>query len=415
MSELHCEVDGMLSVPVLVAGRHVTGYADVELVVDEHSENAVADALTRLRFERRGDVWARFHDCNADVVVTVPLHRWPGGVPGGEPDRMYADGDPVDGCRRLRWLATADELLVLAQRAARSPAPPPPIARERLHQVLVQEPSAWVTAAERAVPWRAEAAVRVARHAYDGARAPDGADLAELAVEAGPVLPARAGIVALSGLDGSGKSTQSHALAATLSKLGHDTSVEWTRLSFDAGLDRVAAPVKAVLRMRRGKSAGASGAVAVGDDESDAPRQLRARMPMVNHVWTAVVATANGRSQRNTTLRQLREGRVVVRDRYVLDSVVQLHTVYGGTTDVARQAAIVERLSPRPLAAFYLQLPPEEAYRRKPEEYTVEELAAHARLYEQQARRLGVQVVDATVERDVLAAQLSRTVWHLLT
>jgi thymidylate kinase len=328
---------------------------------------------------------------------------------------MEAEAAPVAGCTRLRWLSTPDELLLLAQRFARAPGAVPAQARERLHRVLVADPSAWVVAAGRAELWRAEAAVRIAREAYDGARLPGDRELRALCTEAGaPGLP-RTGVVALSGLDGSGKSTQSHALAATLSKLGHDTSVEWTRLSFDASLDVVAAPVKALIAARRRLTAlpeSEPGAVAEPDQAS---RDLRDRSAVVNKVWTGVVATANGTSQRRTTLAQLRAGRIVVRDRYVLDSVVQLHSVYGGRDDVSRQAAIVERLSPPPLAAFYLEVPPDEAHRRKPEEYSVEELSAHAALYQREARRLGVEVVDAARDRADIAAELARAVWRLVS
>ena len=416
MSALCRELDGRVDVPVLLAGRLVPGSADLELVVDSTGEQAVADALTGLGFERRGDTWARFGGCDAEVVTVTRLASWPAGVPAGEHDRMLAAAQAVEGCDRLRRLSTADELLVLAQRFARRPVPPPAAVREHLHRALVAEPWGWVTAAERAPLWRAEAAVRVAREAYDGVRTPGARELRDLAAEAGPAVQPVGGVVALSGLDGSGKSTQSHALAATLMKLGHDTSVEWTRLSFDASLDVVAAPVKAVLALRHRRARGG------GPDDHDggtatppAPRDLRDRSPLLNHVWTGVVATANGSTQRRTTRTQLDAGRLVVRDRYVLDSVVQLHSVYGTRDDVSAQARIVERISPAPLAAFYLDLPPEVAYRRKPEEYTADELAAHAALYRREAARLGVEVVDADRDRDVIAAELTRTVWRLVT
>jgi thymidylate kinase len=334
-------------------------------------------------------------------------------VPSGELERMRADAAPMAGAAWLRRVALSDELLVLAQRFARRPEPVAVERREVLHHALVADPSAWVVAAGRAVAWRAEAAVSLARDAYDGARAPTDADRRRLTAEAGQRHDLRTGVVALSGLDGSGKSTQAHALAATLAKLGHDTSLEWTRLSFDAWLDVVAAPVKAALGWRRRGSSGPVGGSA--EVAADAPQRLRARSPVVHQTWTAVVATANGSTQRRTTLAQLRAGRVVVRDRYVLDSVVQLHSVYGADRDVSAQARIIERMSPRPLAAYYLQLPADEAYRRKPEEYTVADLTGHAELYEREADRLGVVRVDALRSRADVAAELAGAVWRLVT
>lgn len=404
-------VDQALSAPVLVAGRLLPGAADLEIVVDRPGAAAVGEGLVRLGFGRRGDTWARLHSCSADVVTVRPPAPW--APPAREWERMLADAVPLPGCGRLRWLSTPDELLVHALRFAADPRPVPAGIRTRLHQALAAEPSAWVVAAERAVTWRAEAAVRLARDAYDGARPVDRRGRRALAAEVEPVAARPGGVVALSGLDGSGKSTQAHALAATLGKLGYDVSLEWTRLSFDRSLDVVAAPVKALLRRRRPADAGPAAATADSSGSSGHP--LRARSAAVDRTWTAVVAAANGWTQRRTTAAALGAGRVVVRDRYVLDSVVQLHSVYGRDRDVSAQARLVEMLSPAPLAAFFLDVAPDVAYRRKPEEYTVEELAAHRRLYLREAERLDVIRVDAARPPAELAAELARSVWHLLS
>jgi thymidylate kinase len=415
MSDLARELDARLSVPVLVVGRHVPGPADLHLAVTGGSVREVPEVLSALGFEQRGDTWARFRDCQADVVTVTDLDRWPGIVPDSELVRLLADSGELAGTTRLRWLSLPDELLVAALRFARCPSPVPAAVRQRLHGALTADPSAWVVAAERAVGWRAEAAVRVARDAYDGARTVADTDRREMAAMAGEAPTPTVGVVALSGLDGSGKSTQAHALAATLMKLGHDTSLEWTRLSFDARLDLVAAPVKAALAWRHRGGPGGAGGVADVVAVDAASKRLRARSRLVDKAWTGVVAAANGTAQRHTTLAQLRAGRVVVRDRYVLDSVVQLRSVYGADRDVTAQARIIERLSPSPIAAFLLELPAEEAYRRKPEEYSAAELAAHAVLYEQEADRLGVVRISASRPRAQIAAEIGRTVWRLLT
>lgn len=411
---LEAQLDGRLDRPVLVTGRRVPAGADLELVVlDEEGDRAVSSALQSLGLGRHGDTWARFHDCTADVATVTRLDRWRGGLPAGEPQRLMLDSTLIPGRERLRALALPDELLTLAMRFARDHRAPPAPIRAQLHRCLVAEPSGWVTAAERAVGWRAEAAVRLARDAYDGAHELTGEGRRQLAAEAGPALVPATGVIALSGLDGAGKSTQAHALAATLWKLGHDASVEWTRLSLDGRLDRIAAPVKSVLALRS-RSRGQTSTDTAEASADHSARQLRGRSPLVNSVWTSVVAAVNGTSQRRTTLAQLTAGRVVVRDRYVLDSVVQLHSAYGDGQDVTRQARMVERLSPVPLAAFYLQVPPEVAYRRKPEEYSASELAVHAARYEQEADRLGVPRIDADRAPAELAAELAANVWRRL-
>ncbi|MDQ1695189.1 MAG: hypothetical protein QOJ03_542, partial [Frankiaceae bacterium] len=344
-------LDTQLTDTVLVTGRQVPGSADLELVVRPAARARVAEALSSLGFAQRGRTWARFRSCDADVVTVHELD--PGRLPAEELERLEHDAVPVDGCARLRWLATPDELLVLARRLSIELIDATQDRRRLLHQTLVSEPSAWVDAAMRAELWQLPGAVRIARDAFDGARPIGARERRELARETGKALPAAAtGVIALSGLDGSGKSTQAHALGATLLKLGYDVSVEWTRLSFDASLDVVAAPVKALLSLRgRGLRARRSEAGA-GPDPATQPtadveaRGLRGRSRVVNQTWTGVVATANGMTQRRTTRAQLDANRVVIRDRYVLDSVVQLHSVYGTRHDVSRQARLVESLSP---------------------------------------------------------------------
>ena len=404
-------LDERLEAPVLVTGRQVPGREDLQLVADEAGAAQLQRVLSSLGFESRGRIWARFDHCDADVVSVYSLADWR--VPVREVERLARDAVAVDGCRRLHWLSTSDELLVLSRRMSTEDIDADPARREQLHRALVTRPSAWVDAAEHAELWGVPTAVNIARGAFDGARTVGARDRRELARETGETRPApRTGVIALSGLDGSGKSTQAHALAATLPKLGHDVSLEWLRLAFNPSLNTIAAPVKAALALRRARPGTPTGDGA--GRGHDAARGLRDRSRTVHQAWTGVVATANGVSQRRTTRAQLQQRRFVVRDRYVLDSVVQLHSDYGARHDVSAQARLIETLSPEPLLAFYLDVPPDVAHNRKPEEYDVAELTAHAALYRREADRLGVATIDAARSRDEVAAEIARIVWSQL-
>ncbi len=228
----------------------------------------------------------------------------------------------------------------------------------------------------------------------------------------------RGAVVALSGLDGAGKSTQGEALVQALNARGFDAVVCWQRLSYDDGLKRLTAPIRFLLRLalrlRPSIVPPAEDSLAGGGvlpefavlPEHAAARRLRERMPRVSALWVTLVALSHAVSVRRETLREVRQGRIVVRDRYLLDSLVHLQDRYARVGDVDRQAALLRRLTPSPVCALYLDVSAQEAYRRTPEEYTVDRLAAHRTAYLEQAARLGVLVVDAERPVDVIAAQV---------
>jgi thymidylate kinase len=66
----------------------------------------------------------------------------------------------------------------------------------------------------------------------------------------------------------------------------------------------------------------------------------------------------------------------------------------------------VRRLCPTPVATYWLDVDPDEAYRRKPEQYSVAQLAAHRRRYLVAHEQLGAQRIDASRPTDALLADL---------
>lgn len=102
---------------------------------------------------------------------------------------------------------------------------------------------------------------------------------------------------------------------------------------------------------------------------------------------------------------------MVIRDRYTLDSIVQLHDAYGGS---AAGGLLLRRLAPQPVAAFLLDLPGSVARERKPEQFTDEQLEAQAARYRHEAQRLGVTVLDGTRDADDLAEEIATEVWARL-
>ena len=228
---------------------------------------------------------------------------------------------------------------------------------------------------------------------------------------------ARGGVVSLSGIDGSGKSTQAAALAEALRDAGVDAVVEWSRITYDPALRAIAAPVKRALGWVASRRAGLLRPETMPQrspwdppaTEADvAARGLRDRLPAVDAGWILVVAVVHALGPRRTLRPHLRAGRSVVRDRYVLDATVQLEDVYGDGRAAGLPGRVLRRLCPSPVVAFWLDADPEAAYARKPEEYTSAQLARHRAHYAAVHERLGAVRVDADRDPAAVTADIVR-------
>jgi thymidylate kinase len=225
-------------------------------------------------------------------------------------------------------------------------------------------------------------------------------------------------VIALSGLDGAGKSSQAAALRDTLERLGFDVTIAWTRFSWDDRLWRFTLPVKralaAILRLgARGGPRDAGGGPAERPDPyaGDPVKRIRDGSRVLTHLWTLVVALTNAGSQRRMTRPHLRRGGIVICDRYTLDSIVSLRFSYGTQYRFRLQRAVIAGLSPTPQRAYLLDVPPETAYARK-REGGLEWLAAHRALYREEHVRLGVRALDGERPREELCTEVALDVWQ---
>jgi thymidylate kinase len=162
-------------------------------------------------------------------------------------------------------------------------------------------------------------------------------------------------IVALSGVDGSGKSSLAKSLGGQLSCAGVPTGTVWTRPGMGPRLiGRLAAAGK---RLMRQDAAPGVRAVAAGDTPI-----LRSRKGVIGWVWTSFV-TMSFLFDVRKQLRQVHG--VVIFDRHVLDALATLEFVYQGV-DLRFARLLVRRLLPRAAITAYLDLPAEVAVARKP-------------------------------------------------
>src|SRR5437588_9953201 len=214
---------------VVISGSLPPDARDIDLVARADDAQRIAEALRSAGFQQHGGEWVRFHSCTAEAVDLIPATDWE--LPAEEIDRLFADAVPVDGYERLTRPAPADLLLMLARRLIGGDGRLDAKRRARVEAALLERPDAW-SAAEAAAPrWGLALALHGLRDAYEheaavrrGARA---AAHAERLVALGSSLrraraeawrrvlrpPAEPGgfLVAFSGLDGAGKSSQAEA------------------------------------------------------------------------------------------------------------------------------------------------------------------------------------------------------------
>jgi len=163
-------------------------------------------------------------------------------------------------------------------------------------------------------------------------------------------------VVAVSGIDGGGKSTLSSLLARDLRRVGVPVSRIWTRPGM--GLRRLGGIGDFAKRVLRQNAA--PGVQRIGGGEP--AEALVSRRGLVGWIWSFLVVLVFIREAR----REHRRGRgVLLYDRHVMDALVTLDVVYEGVR-LGLHRALVRRLLPRADLTLLLSVPAATALARKP-------------------------------------------------
>jgi len=395
--------------PVLVFGSLPPEGRDLDLLVRETEEGALTDGLARDGLQRRGHRWAVFRNCSAYRIEVVAASDW--GLPETELEALFGQALPLEGRQLVARPAPHHSLLILARRIAFGGGLGEKH-RPRIAAAVAEDPRAWDAARERGATWGVEQALHSMRTAFR--------DGAELPAAEGHGRRRRGHVVALSGVDGSGKSAQSWGLIEALERTGIPAAVEHEPLGSERLLWVVGGLAHRFVRRtaRYGVFADAArrteaGASILGDPGNPAPSGGRTHV-LLTQTWATFVAVANALTHWRTASRHLVGGRVVIHDRYVLDSVVRLRTLYGETRSFRLQRWLLRRLSPQPLCAFLLDVPPETALRRKQDRWTADQLAAQVELYRAEREGLGVTLVDGDRPQEQICAEIAAEVWRRL-
>jgi len=417
---------------ILWRGDELSG-SDVDLVALPGAEAAIAVTLAAagLEAERRVDgrvMWSA-PDGSARLDV-MPASAWPpyypslSGVgerarPGRQPlpvaseeDRLLilaADavaGRPMDKLtRRMRPLLEAPGVSGRLEAVARKE-------RRRTLAALAARPDRLESRARRGrLPYPAAlAAAARSRAARAALRARVSGRAASLRSSEGQVRAARHDglLVALSGMDGSGKSSAARAVAARLAESGRPSETAWARLGVEELRDRVSGPIKRLLRYR-GTVADPVASSPAAERPPDAGARA-GRRSLVAWTWIPVVAAIAAYSHR-LAARPRHKGTSVVCDRWLVDSLVDLRVRYGRHRMAER---ILTVGTPRPDLSILLEIDAPLSAERKPGDQVERILREMEALYAELAERHGLTVVDARAPKEDVEAQVRALVEPLL-
>ena len=217
--------------------------------------------------------------------------------------------------------------------------------------------------------------------------------------------------VSLSGLDGSGKSRQTSALAADL-RSKHSVELVWVPFDIWPGSMLKLVPMGVRVHLGpRGRTAAtehltAEQVAARGVLRQGRPDAAEGALERVARAFWWAIATFAAVSAGVSLRRRLERvtADVVILDRYRIDTIVKLQSWYPAVSPTYL-ARIVLRLTPAPDVECLLRVSGAEAYGRKPEQYNVTQLTRQARLYDELVATLpGVVVVDVQDAPEAVAA-----------
>jgi len=240
-------------------------------------------------------------------------------------------------------------------------------------------------------PW--EKAWDILRHSWAGVR------------RRLPVRIQRCMLITLSGIDGSGKTAQAGLLRGAFQQCDIEARVAWRRGGSSRLMDLVVRLVKPLL--------GRGSRIDITSDTREAKvtrKGIWLRRPLLRWGWTWLVVADLLLGYLPAVWWPLVRGRVIISDRYTYDALVEL-AVLTGDLEAARSlpARALRALSPRPQMAYLLDVAPDVAHARKPDE-TLQFLEAQAAAYRELGRAWGMRLIDANGGLAACADELVRGV-----
>ena len=214
-------------------------------------------------------------------------------------------------------------------------------------------------------------------------------------------------LIVLMGLDGSGKSTQAEMASEWLRSRGIPTEVVWMR-----GESYITQPVlsigKALLRAPRQEKRG--GGIESGKDYERYVdgKQAMFKNRFLRAIWRTLTIIDLYITFKLSFRSVGRDTRVVILDRYVYDSLIDIDSAFGsgGTEAVRMLDSSLLGLFPEPDMVFLLEIPPEEAMKRKDDIPSIVYLEERHDLYLKFAEITGAIRLDSTASKEQVQTRI---------
>lgn len=380
---------------VLVLGSLPPQGRDLDILARAGERERLARALTAAGYAHKQSMYAIFDRCSAYAVELIAAEEY---LPPEARDELFEAAVPLDGLPNLTRPAPAHALIILARLAWEERGLRPKRLR-RLERIEAEDPGVWSHARAVAARWHELDRLAFLEQARDGRRRSGVPAVAGLRARVGT----RGLLVSLSGIDGSGKSSQARWLSGAMTALGLRAEVVWNDLLGNLSLDLVGRPVKRMLNLWRGPMEPLSSY----EDRGEAGEAGQA--DLLRSVWSDFATVSNSLEQRVRALPSFAAGRVVVFDRGPLDLAVRMEVIY--RAHVERQRRLVTLAAPRPDLAFLLDISPELSAERKHDIWSPRQLREQSTIYRSLAPRFGVRILDGSRPPHELAAEIARSVW----
>jgi thymidylate kinase len=377
---------------ILVFGSLPPHGRDIDLLVSRTDEDTIISYLRETGYEHCKNKWLLFRDCSACVLELVQAGDWT--LPPSELESLFADATPLNGFSRVVEPSPHHVLLILSRKLGKRGRLGSK-QRSRIERALAKNSAAWDLAERSATDWNTEAALAHIRRLYEGRsrclRMPAG-------------LPRRSRIIALSGIDGAGKSSQAESLREALDRLGRHAVIEWSPAHV-ISLNVVARPIRKLLGY---------GPQSTLPDRVNPDLRPSAYPTVVVHTWVTIAAFATALSLWRAVWSHLGRGRVVICDRYTLDFATFLAYRHGIKHKLRFQRWLLRTAAPRPMTAYLLDVPPEVALARKKDQYVLPELRRQAALYRSFSTEFNVLTLDGEQPVDALCKEIAFDAWRKL-